>query len=1105
MWTTDTKVFVATSLCCIEVRSLEEKACPRIHRVPTVSEVRQVVFSETGNYLATREVKMSRKAKLGFARIYLNWCIDFGKQPMKVRIAGHPNRKNVSSENRKYLEVIEIPSSKSPSYISVCDRTGNLAVAWGNVVSVYSLTDHAVTENTMCKDLTHLFNIKFVFVISEIAICMNYIAACSRNEVQVVRLCQLNLTSSEDNGPGNQPDVPLEPTDESKYILRRILKNKQESDQGPASYDTDRYTPVSNTPSSPTPSSQSCDHHLETSQDYVIDDEHCESWDFEDGEFHTVAAVGIPGPRPTPSIALSKSVRLEGLQPTKYQEFFTSIEITGPVKCGTKGPSVFVDQKDASIESVLLPETMLYRLFTTLQGYLHSLQFQMACNTCLDDVGSEVQSFNPFQCPSGSQLSGLCVFFSGSREGFLYKVLGNVELLSVYPYTIDAFKVALTPTFLHAVTKAGLETYTSRFFVSTLSSTENLDGINTACPDASLEICLIGMQPFIGLMDIQKSDDKLVLISKDKSHRSDCEWSLYSLKNCSAVEMFHDMVEMGNRNKSVSPVAYSQLIQEAHLVLRYQVSKQKNAENVDLKKVYLESCALLGDYYARTGVENGHLALPYYLMSELSLEDVVNRIMGKVKQEKGLLTMFGKGLIYYLDYMLLNRQQELKQSTSNTVLDIYGNIEPGQLALVVLNVHFHRFSDEHAISCLLNAYHKLIPVTDRHVNMLAQALLYLRIGEPEEAKEVLLSMPKDGLLNVCVDHYHLLHEHMTEFSHLAQLLRLITSTLFIDILVALYDRGLFTVDSTVKLLTAGQHPEELYKNNHVREYLEALLSSNKRHLVFPEALNLLCGLYINRLQHWSSPVSRQVAQPGHIHFPKNKGHFGVRPVWLNEIPPFKGHASIFIQPCNHLQRSTGSVLQRSPSVKASEPVQIKQGESDVLEECACCCCNEDLLKIQSLMSYKNISPDLVMVIQQKLNTNYDDFKGRSSLTLMCLMKLDVQAAIDLVIENYPRILARFATTVCDSKYDLWSHIMHSMTAILQQPDQSNVEVYTQAFKDVLTEMSKRLETVAFLNLLPKQGSVQFFLKYIQQCCEKQQARKLREKIVMKGENLQTAS
>lgn len=47
-YSSDDKLFVATSQCYIEVYDLVSKGCPQIHKFPTVDLVKQVVFSETG-------------------------------------------------------------------------------------------------------------------------------------------------------------------------------------------------------------------------------------------------------------------------------------------------------------------------------------------------------------------------------------------------------------------------------------------------------------------------------------------------------------------------------------------------------------------------------------------------------------------------------------------------------------------------------------------------------------------------------------------------------------------------------------------------------------------------------------------------------------------------------------------------------------------------------------------------------------------------------------------------------------------------------------------------------------------------------------------------
>ncbi|XP_013379633.1 uncharacterized protein LOC106151090 [Lingula anatina] len=285
---------------------------------------------------------------------------------------------------------------------------------------------------------------------------------------------------------------------------------------------------------------------------------------------------------------------------------------------------------------------------------------------------------------------------------------------------------------------------------------------------------------------------------------------------------------------------------------------------------------------------------------------------------------------------------------------------------------------EHALSRLKWSY-PLLHKEDQYLNQLAQAVVQLRLGEPAEAEACLMSIPSEGMIQACLRYHNILHVDLTSLSHVAQLSRQSTPKMFIDILVALHDEGVFTMDVAVKLLQGELSTTDLWTNTHIRDYLEMLLSNPSRQFIFKEGSILLAQIYLDRLRHWRPVQTRTLPTPGHSHIPKGRGHFGKRQAWLDEMTPFKGTQSIFHQPCTKLQLSAAQSKLRHRI--ASDPVQInrsrqaadlvtpemKQRSSENLDvhtvvrekagnvegECSCCCCNEDLLKLQVSLSIES--------------------------------------------------------------------------------------------------------------------------------------------------------
>ena len=60
------------------------------------------------------------------------------------------------------------------------------------------------------------------------------------------------------------------------------------------------------------------------------------------------------------------------------------------------------------------------------------------------------------------------------------------------------------------------------------------------------------------------------------------------------------------------------------------------------------------------------------------------------------------------------------------------------------------------------------------------------------------------------------------------------------------------------------------------------------------------------------------------------------------------------------------------------------------------------------------------------------------------------------------------------------------------------------FPDVLTQMAATLKPAEFLNILPYDGSVNFFLPYVKSCCRRNAADDLKHVIMEKGAELKSS-
>ena len=57
-------------------------------------------------------------------------------------------------------------------------------------------------------------------------------------------------------------------------------------------------------------------------------------------------------------------------------------------------------------------------------------------------------------------------------------------------------------------------------------------------------------------------------------------------------------VHFASRIQETGPASYLHILQEAHLLLRWELRRHPTHRDPDLLDLYMESCALLGDFYS---------------------------------------------------------------------------------------------------------------------------------------------------------------------------------------------------------------------------------------------------------------------------------------------------------------------------------------------------------------------------------------------------------------------------------------------------------------------------------------------------------------------------
>ncbi|XP_066282574.1 BLOC-2 complex member HPS3-like [Branchiostoma lanceolatum] len=1091
------KLFIATVQNVVEVYQVDAKECRHLLGFLTVSAIDQLVYSECGKYVATVEVKSSKQRSLTFVRLYFNWEGSDVKQPVRARIAGVPAGNSQPENTGKQLEVVELPLRKSATCIQCCAVTGNLAIGIGSVMSLYRLCSKTVQlTGTTYTDLDHLLDIHIGFNLAEIALCENYVGGISADEVRVLQVHFKNETDEDATNP-------------KELVGEDVIRSATPTDQGVVE------------------------------DDVIVEDEDFVLWSFEehnlpvDSVHPEIPSGASPLPRRSASPRLQTntiSLRTISSERPYVEKSSKPTEVLGPVDSVQGRPitvewaglySVGISIKGMNAQ--LSTTTLLYRRFapgdtayTAVDGALHSLQFlptysksdksDQSRRSRVSVLPAEGRCSPLHPNPQEGTLHGLCCFFTGPRQGFLYDIYDGANLLASYPYTADTSKVVAGDSLLHAVTRNGLETYTLRKFAAAVHRMEDIDNIHNTCPHPNMDICLIGMRPFIAIQDISVCTSHVLLLSKVESPRTQrvagqSHWSLYALQNASVGQLYKDMLDLGLRYQNSSPPAFHQLLCEGHLLLRQALfSQEAGSRTQQLRDLLCESCGLLGDYHSLPDSQDWSLALPYYNMSGLKVAAVVQQALHQMQPDRAQ-PGYGRGLVHFLDHVLFTADEPLEtdKSTSNIVLEAYSQLEPESLSKVIIKSRLRLFDDQKAVSMLRKIKRGVSGSGARYqprpLDVLAMAVLKLRLCEPEQAQIVLSTVNEPQLVQVLVYEYQLLRAESTQLSHLSQLLRRHQPQALIAALVALQGQDVISLETALQLLRGSEG--EIHQNTHVRDYLEGVVQARHGQPASQTVAVMLCDIYIKRLLEWKPPTSRPMPAPGHVHVPRGGDCFGVQYPWLDHLPPFKGAGSIK-QPCQWVQLRVspprGSPMQLPAAVA---PIQIGKVSPSISEEvCTCCCCNEDLLKLQSLLCSGNIGTDIPRHVLQAIAED-NHMKGFLAVKLLCLARTDPEKAVELMIDSHPSILVSFGETIFPESQERWTDVINLLLRMFEDEDSlpdDRHESLTGALQGVLSRLASLMEPRTFINLLPSHGTVDFFLPYIQQCLRKHRAGEMRNRV-----------
>ncbi|EZA50439.1 hypothetical protein DMN91_009906 [Ooceraea biroi] len=1130
---------------CVEVWELMNSDVKLRTVFPTVDMINQMVHCTRGDYIVTLESKYLRdnasnnhagKAASNFVRIYVNWAmVKDQSQPMRARIAGRVT----PSLNRPLnsLEMIELPLSVQPTLVACCQSTGNLLVASGNsaILHEFKVETQQVSKMKFIDFEPRPWSLGFTFAPTHMEIVEDFVAILDDVNLSIFRLTnsmyedidQLSSVASTNSSSVDKTSIS---TDSSLVENSSSLGQEDASLQGSKCKSVDQdcqyvapenneaeLTVVSAKPKDKkhkgTKGSTWCKLELgdlakmKSSNRNYIDWEHLVY--NEKDEMHRLITQGIVDPASQPLTVSLPLISLERVGPG---------HAVSPFVLNSPEVRIFIKTTSPDVgwsENYMIRNLLCLKIGTgnnnaaKMDGILEvfrclvlrPLYMKRECNNT--GVKKSMLRSDRYK-----HLQGVSCFVCTTQEGYLYHfpAAGNGSLdatcLTTYPFTAPVHHIALEHTVLHALTEAGLETYTLRLSHHIARLSNYTDGVRASCPSVSEPVSLIGLRPFLGIQRLLPTKNYIVLLAK-----ADSSWTMYSLNVPKLENVYFDILNAARNHKSSSPSTYRHLLGEAHALLRltkdvsYDGPDNEQSDDVahksdlKLKNLYNQSCALLGDYYIRSEVDSDwDLCIPYYRMSGLKPSEVLSR---KSSQD-------APGLLTFLTDALLTMKSGSEADAlfqGYNIIEIICKLEKEDLLKLIFGSPVLR---EYTTEKLINLL--LIHEIDDTVK-LALALLYIQADKQEQAEKALEPVSVRCIKRIVLERWELLFDvtamkkrspMIPTFSDFAGTLMLIKNTTFAEILIQIIeDEDTLSLHQIIQVFLEYL-PSRVGRDGHnaaatlqvfLEKYLHNYFSSktmiewsivNKNQIrsdfALVEAFKLLVRSYLGKLtQTRVYKTESKEDQSGE----NDKEYFmfaRYRPNYLSKMPPYaKDYQRI-------LNMNDFKDLANYNNVSDTEKIIPKE-----------------LFKLQSVLSCEFLPVECLHEVKQFLETQNID--GGLSLRTLCIQ--NTEEVTTILMDNCPQAVVQYAKDKY-MKDTEWKYLIElTRDRIATSTAQQELQLlYTQMMKEIFNYLPHALPMKSLHRILPR-DDMAMFQRCTEMCNQIMHADHVKSLIMETGQQLLT--
>lgn len=555
-----------------------------------------------------------------------------------------------------------------------------------------------------------------------------------------------------------------------------------------------------------------------------------------------------------------------------------------------------------------------------------------------------------------------------------------------------------------------------------------LDGIEVWSVLGTQGGCLLRTYPFIGLTAISSTKSFVALLSKVSSKVKQKEvwhYNVYILTMVNLVEIYEDMLEYANaaRNGDVRRTSnidvYPKLIKESHGLLQskyYDILA--DYEKLD-SLTPLEKELVQKEHEIFTKLLKKSFSLYGQLEARENGEDAPFLFANSDQTMDEVIPLLNeRDLLSYFDMILFDRKKtsicKQDQKVGNFIIDLYKKHSPSLLSKVILDSNLQTYDQLKVIEFFENL--KVIKIMDE----ISLFLLYIDNGKLDQAKKLFEKLDHKNFIDYCISNPKLFNTDLIlkkeDFDNLAKTVRKGIPFEYVPSLgfYLLYYFPITLLEILLKI-------PKFFKPEKAKILLECshqiLLETYLEN--FTEYHEELTHLYLNDLA-----FQKKLIVEG-LNLDKFKQNFyDKRPKWIKDYDnelienPFINDETYL----KHVERNLQGIIQS----------------------------NENYQKI--------------------LNDFKDNFKGKFIIQIIC-DKDNILNNCKLILDENPLMLISFVKNSIFQIED-WLIIMNLLNEKVKKNE--HIEIY----ENILLYLSKIYEPSKFLTLIPMNGNLDYFYKFL---------------------------